>query len=80
MYADAAQYDAPPTYPVSLVCGGIDGAPNGTDILGRIFSGLVALLPDTKCHVTEDPTDETSQGWEWQVSRSLSTFFGVIFI
>nr|GLL34012.1 lysosomal Pro-X carboxypeptidase-like [Ipomoea trifida] len=27
MYADAAQYDYPPNYPVERVCGGIEGAP-----------------------------------------------------
>lgn len=68
-YAAAAQYDAPPTYPVSQVCGGIDGAPNGTDILGRIFIGISAIWEDKKCHnLIQDTVDETSQGWHWQVS------------
>ncbi|KAL1816021.1 hypothetical protein ACET3Z_018595 [Daucus carota] len=66
-YAAAAQYDAPPTYPVSQVCGGIDGAPNGTDILGRIFIGISAIWEDKKCHnLIQDTVDETSQGWHWQ--------------
>ena len=42
MYSIAAQYDRPPMYPVTVVCNGIDGGLQGTDILGRIFSGIVA--------------------------------------
>lgn len=70
MYADAAQYNAPPSYPVTVVCGGIDGAPKGTDILGRIFGGVVAYNPNKTCNNSksnDDPT-ETSLGWTWQVS------------
>ena len=41
LYAVAAQYNDPPLYPVTMVCGGIDGAPKGSDILSRIYAGLV---------------------------------------
>ncbi|RAL37381.1 hypothetical protein DM860_000075 [Cuscuta australis] len=41
MYAGAAQYNAPPKYPVTMVCGGIDGG--GMDILDRIHGGVVAF-------------------------------------
>ncbi|GAV88486.1 Peptidase_S28 domain-containing protein, partial [Cephalotus follicularis] len=44
LYSVAAQYDRPPKYPVNVVCNGIDGALKGKDILGRIFSGVVAEL------------------------------------
>ncbi|RVX20131.1 Lysosomal Pro-X carboxypeptidase [Vitis vinifera] len=30
-YSVAAQYNHPPRYPVTVVCGGIDGAPEGSD-------------------------------------------------
>nr|POF08671.1 hypothetical protein CFP56_04791 [Quercus suber] len=42
IYSVVAQYDTPSDYPVTTVCKGIDGGANGTDILGRIFSGVVA--------------------------------------
>ncbi|KAJ7981087.1 Lysosomal Pro-X carboxypeptidase [Quillaja saponaria] len=42
MYSGAAQYNAPPRYPVTVVCGGIDGGSFGSDILSRIYGGLVA--------------------------------------
>lgn len=72
MYAGAAQYDQPPTYPVTQVCTGIDGAPNGTDILGRIIFGINTYLEDTQClNIDDTPLDETSQGWNWQVSLTL---------
>ncbi|KAK1375715.1 lysosomal Pro-X carboxypeptidase-like [Heracleum sosnowskyi] len=71
MYAGAAQYDAPPTYPVTQVCGGINGAPNGTDILGRIISGIDAYS-DKKCHDTDDTlSDESDMGWNWQTCTEL---------
>ncbi|KAF8396468.1 hypothetical protein HHK36_018091 [Tetracentron sinense] len=68
IYAEAAQYDRPPTYPVTVVCGGIDGAPKGTDILGRVFAGFAAFRGNRSCY---DPTEfnypsETSVGWGWQ--------------
>ncbi|XP_058197908.1 uncharacterized protein LOC131313554 [Rhododendron vialii] len=68
MYAVAAQYDHPPLYPVTLVCGGIDGANEGTDILDRIFAGLVAYRPNRTCyHVDENKVpSETEIGWGWQ--------------
>ncbi|KAK1364810.1 Lysosomal Pro-X carboxypeptidase [Heracleum sosnowskyi] len=72
MYAGTAQYDDPPTYPVTQVCGGIDGAPKGTDILGRIVAGINAYLEDTKCRDTDyTPSYETYQGWNWQTCSEL---------
>lgn len=82
VYASAAQYDAPPTYPVTQVCGGIDRAPSGTDLLGRIIDGVDAFSGDTNCHETDDThLDETDQAWAWQVSKSFSFFgFFIMFI
>lgn len=72
IYSEAAQYDHPPTYPLNIVCGGIDGAPKGTDILGRIFTGVVAYMGNKSCYdmyIFNHPTDETYMGWKWQVRR-----------
>ncbi|GAY55525.1 hypothetical protein CUMW_164840 [Citrus unshiu] len=52
MYTGAAQYDDPQEYPVSKACEGIHGASEGTDTLGRIFSGIVALRWENSCHDT----------------------------
>lgn len=70
MYSSAAQYNEPPTYPVTRVCNGIDKAPKGTDILGRIFAGVVSYKGNRSCYDTlqyAQPT-ETNVGWHWQVS------------
>ncbi|XP_011005222.1 PREDICTED: lysosomal Pro-X carboxypeptidase-like isoform X2 [Populus euphratica] len=72
MYANAAQYNKPPTYPVNKVCGGIDGGGFGDDLLGRVFGGLVAYKGNRSCYVNE-PTNqsETSAGWRWQSIRLI---------
>lgn len=73
IYTIAAQYNHPPTYPVTVVCGGIDGAPNGTDILGRIFMGVVARRGNMSCYDIDAfkyPT-ETSLGWSWQTCSEM---------
>lgn len=74
MYASAAQYDEPPSYPVAQVCGGIDGA-KGIDVLGKIFAGIVGLNGIQTCYVnpTNNTPSETDIGWNWQVS-SLYTY------
>ncbi|KAK6936131.1 Peptidase S28 [Dillenia turbinata] len=68
MYTVAAQYNHPPNYPVTMVCGGIDGASEGNDTLSRIFSGVVGYIGNRSCYDTSvysRPT-ETSVGWAWQ--------------
>ncbi|KAH9700253.1 prolylcarboxypeptidase-like protein [Citrus sinensis] len=67
MYAHAAQYNHPPDYPVSMVCGGIDGAAFGNDIISKIFAGVVAYKGNMSCYVNP-PTNETETtvGWRWQ--------------
>ena len=71
MYAVAAQYNHPPRYPVTVVCGGIDGAPEGSDILSRIFAGVVAYRGNRSCYNTSVNPTETSEGWRWQVTTYL---------
>ncbi|XP_012064654.1 lysosomal Pro-X carboxypeptidase [Jatropha curcas] len=74
IYAEAAQYNDPPNYPVSIVCDGIDRAPEGTDILGRIFAGVVAYMGHKSCYDMNefnDPTDQTSLAWRWQTCSEL---------
>jgi lysosomal Pro-X carboxypeptidase len=68
IYMAAAQYDAPPSYPVTMVCKSIDEPSFGNDILGRIFAGMVAYQGELPCYVNE-PTKETETdvGWSWQV-------------
>ncbi|OMO90296.1 ATPase assembly factor ATP10, mitochondria [Corchorus olitorius] len=73
IYSEAAQYDHPPWYPLNIVCGGIDGAPKGTDILGRIFAGVVAYMGNKSCYDMDEynhPT-ETFMGWRWQTCSEI---------
>lgn len=68
VYARAAQYDSPPRYPVTVVCGGIDGASSGNDTLNKIFAGLVAYRGNRSCYVNQPRNlSETDIGWGWQV-------------
>lgn len=71
MYSVSAQYDSPPDYEVNIVCKGIDKGSEGTDILGRIVSGIVAYKGDKKekCNsLSEFYSSEVLDGWDWQVS------------
>ncbi|CAL5352702.1 unnamed protein product [Camellia sinensis] len=76
LYSGAAQYDRPPRYPVTVVCGGIDGAPNGTDILGRIFAGVVAARVNRSCYINEhyNYSDDPYGDWDWQVKHVVRCF------
>ena len=84
MYSDAAQYNHPPDYPVTIVCGGIDGAPSNTSILGKIFAGVVAYSGISSCYVNQPRNiSETSVGWTWQVndvSISSNLLYHFIFL
>ncbi|KAK3030415.1 hypothetical protein RJ639_037544, partial [Escallonia herrerae] len=73
MYAVSAQYNHPPTYPVTVVCGGIDGAPEGIDILGRIFAGVVAYGGERSCYEMKksNSASQTNLGWSWQTCSEL---------
>ncbi|XP_043699785.1 lysosomal Pro-X carboxypeptidase-like [Telopea speciosissima] len=72
-YTSAAQYNSPPRYPVSMICKGIDEASEGTDILSRIFAGLVAYWGNLSCYDTNvfNYPSETSEGWSWQTCSEM---------
>lgn len=74
IYSEVAQYNHPPYYPLSILCGGIDGARKGTDILDRIFAGVVAYMGKKSCYDMNEfnrPTDETYIGWRWQTCSEI---------
>ncbi|KAH7838278.1 hypothetical protein Vadar_024425 [Vaccinium darrowii] len=73
MYAIAAQYNHPPLYPVTEVCRGIDGAKEGTDVLGKIFEGLVAYRPNRTCYniTSYKVPSDTDIGWGWQTCSEM---------
>ncbi|XP_019150367.1 PREDICTED: lysosomal Pro-X carboxypeptidase-like [Ipomoea nil] len=78
-YCTAAQYDQPPKYPVTEVCGGIDGAPKGADILDRIHAGVVGLEGNRTCYdpqIYNPPTSETIVGWRWQTCSEMAMPIG----
>lgn len=68
MYISAAQYDNPPNYPVESTCSGIDGAPEGTDILGRIAAGLANRFRGfVSCNNVFTFEISNKSAWDWQV-------------
>ncbi|KAH9660407.1 prolylcarboxypeptidase-like protein [Citrus sinensis] len=74
VYADAAQYNQPPEYPVNMLCGGIDGAALGidNDILSKIFAGVVAYEGNMSCYVNPPTIEtETTVGWRWQTCSEM---------
>lgn len=79
MYASAAQYNAPPRYPVTMVCKGIDGAPKGSDVIGRIAAGVESYRGEKTCYNMSGQPSQTSVGWGWQV-RYLYSIIPLHFI
>lgn len=79
MYSGAAQYNHPPNYPVTLICNGIDGAPNGTDVIGRIFAGVVSYRGKQTCYYTNatNYTIDTRLGWRWQTCSEMVIPIGI---
>lgn len=84
MYMYSAQYDSPGENYVENVCRAIDGAPEGTDVLGRIAAGLnssssscqsmsVGRSPALQDYVQE-------QGWSWQVRGSSTIYTWIDFL
>ncbi|XP_059663790.1 uncharacterized protein LOC132309502 [Cornus florida] len=78
IFMDAAQYNSPPKYPVTMICRAIDRASNTTDILGRIFAGVVATNKTKECFDTrQNLTSGTeSDGYAWQRCSELVGPFG----
>nr|GMD28469.1 lysosomal Pro-X carboxypeptidase-like [Ipomoea batatas] len=64
IYCEAAQYNSPPEYPVTMVCGAIDGAPKEAHILDRIHAGVVASEGNQPCYNVS--ADDEIWGWNWQ--------------
>ncbi|KAK3205852.1 hypothetical protein Dsin_019898 [Dipteronia sinensis] len=78
IYASAAQYNQPPRYPVTVVCGGIDGEAFGSDILSKIFAGVVAYRGNRSCYVNATTNlSETTVGWSWQTCSDLVIPIGI---
>ncbi|KAB2606610.1 lysosomal Pro-X carboxypeptidase-like [Pyrus ussuriensis x Pyrus communis] len=72
LYCGAAQYNSPPSYPVTVFCGGIDGVSSGNDTLSKIFAGVVAYSGNRSCYVNEPRNlSETDVGWSWQTCSDM---------
>ncbi|KDP43937.1 hypothetical protein JCGZ_05404 [Jatropha curcas] len=69
-YISAAQYDNPPYYPVQNICHAIDGAPEGTDILGRVAAGL-HRYPGQGCVNIFSFELSNKSGWDWQTCTEI---------
>ncbi|KAL1544093.1 lysosomal Pro-Xaa carboxypeptidase [Salvia divinorum] len=77
MYTSAAQYNAPPEYPVTVVCKGIDEAPRGSDVIGRIFAGVASRRGKRSCYNMTASRTQTSVGWRWQTCSELVIPIGI---
>ncbi|XP_030473828.1 uncharacterized protein LOC115691362 [Syzygium oleosum] len=80
-YAGAAQYDDPPTYPVEVMCKGIDGGNTSeTNILEKIFAGVVASHGNSTCYIappTGTTPSQTKLGWGWQRCSEMMMGVGI---
>ncbi|XP_052311745.1 uncharacterized protein LOC7463334 [Populus trichocarpa] len=72
-YMWAAQLDNPPSYPVNKICSAIDGAPSGTDILGRVAAGVNASVFGNSCHSASGSglSRKSASAWEWQTCTEM---------
>ncbi|KAK9124037.1 hypothetical protein Sjap_013639 [Stephania japonica] len=77
MYAEAAQYDLPlnPRHSVKGICDAIDSeSTQSTDLLDRVYAGVVAHKGKKKCYDINDSTQSQSQkydGWGWQCCTEM---------
>ncbi|XP_010267352.1 PREDICTED: lysosomal Pro-X carboxypeptidase-like [Nelumbo nucifera] len=73
IYAETAQFNRPPENIVNKICDVIDGAPKGTDILSRVFAGVVAYMGNRSCYDTNYYNYPTQGyfGWRWQTCSEL---------
>ncbi|XP_031099754.1 lysosomal Pro-X carboxypeptidase-like [Ipomoea triloba] len=81
MYYQSATFDMPPT---DVICRAIDGGSKGIDVLGQIFSGIVAFEGESSCYLNESKQlqneDDTDLGLGWQSCSDLVfkfNYFGV---
>ncbi|CAN0916550.1 Lysosomal Pro-X carboxypeptidase [Linum grandiflorum] len=72
IYADAAQYNEPPEYPVEIVCRAIDSA-DKSDLLGQILAAVVAYTGNNSCNdvLGFSTPSASSRAWRWQVCSEL---------
>ncbi|XP_045802764.1 lysosomal Pro-X carboxypeptidase-like [Trifolium pratense] len=72
IYTFSAQFDI---FPVTDLCEAIDGAAFGSDILSRIYGGVVAFHGNSTCTVNSDKYTVTDQdayfGWRWQTCSEM---------
>ncbi|XP_042013998.1 lysosomal Pro-X carboxypeptidase-like [Salvia splendens] len=83
MYAHAAQYNYPQQQ-VRRICQAIDGFPIGTDSIGRISAGYLAIHGDVACFNKEmvncqsdDHPSEVAMGWSWQTCSEMVMPIGI---
>ncbi|XP_022753784.1 lysosomal Pro-X carboxypeptidase-like [Durio zibethinus] len=76
MYVSAAQYNQPPMYPVTVVCGGIDGSEK-EDILSKIFAGVVAYRGNRSCYINPPTNESETKGWRWQTCSEMVIPIGI---
>lgn len=55
--------------PTSVICGDIDGVSFGSDILSKIYAGMVAFNGNATCTTVYETTDDS---WSWQVMTFTS--------
>ncbi|KAF6146772.1 hypothetical protein GIB67_007486, partial [Kingdonia uniflora] len=77
MFVAAAQYDHPPNYPVNKYCDAIDGLPNGSDVLSRIYAAFDAGFPSGPCHHMYDFGQPNTSAWEWQTCTEMVFPIGI---
>ncbi|KAL5704267.1 lysosomal Pro-Xaa carboxypeptidase [Ranunculus cassubicifolius] len=74
-YVASAQYNAPPYYPVKKICDAIDGLPEGSDVISRIFAGYKVgygrLYSNTPCNETNYLAPTSELGWSWQTCTEM---------
>ncbi|XVF05276.1 hypothetical protein REPUB_Repub05bG0157900 [Reevesia pubescens] len=72
VYVFSAQYDNPPYNLVSQICNAIDGAPEGTDILGKVARGLNAsFFGGRSCNKVIEFKPNNGSGWYWQTCTEM---------
>ncbi|MCH82400.1 lysosomal pro-X carboxypeptidase-like protein, partial [Trifolium medium] len=79
MYMHAAQYNMPPDYPVNRICNAIDQASFGSNILDKIYSGLVAGYGNQTLCIDTNPTIPSwhFMGWGWQICTEMVIPIGI---
>ncbi|OMO90327.1 Peptidase S28 [Corchorus olitorius] len=72
VYLFSAQYDNPPYNLVSHICNGIDEAPEGTDILGKVAIGLNAsFFGGRSCNNVIEVKPNNRSAWYWQTCTEM---------